>query len=225
MLVQQGDERRHGVPDLLDEGSGRLERARHSGAHRRRKPGLRRAERDRPAAGGGRASSGWPGGSASSTRTGGCWTCPRARRTEPMPTGLPYSATEEQRRLVRAMAGYGVPHEGIAIMLDIDPKTLRRHYRHELDRGSVEATAKVAQSLFQMATVDKNVAAAIFWMKARAGWREKHEVQVTTRTAREFSDAELLRIIEHHRDDIEAEKDEPAPALEVAASPEPVEDQ
>jgi hypothetical protein len=66
-----------------------------------------------------------------------------------------------------------VPREGIAVMLEIDPKTLRRHYRQELDRGSVEATAKVAQSLFQMATVDKNVAAAIFWMKARAGWREK----------------------------------------------------
>ena len=90
-----------------------------------------------------------------------------------MPYGVPYCATEEQRRLVKAMAGYGVPHEGIAVMLDIDPKTLRRHYRRELDRGSVEATAKVAQSLFQMATVDKNVAAAIFWMKARAGWREK----------------------------------------------------
>src|SRR4051794_35494640 len=90
-----------------------------------------------------------------------------------MPTGLPHCATEEQRRLVKAMAGYGVPHEGIAVMLEIDPKTLRRHYRQELNRGSVEATAKGAQSLFQMATLDKNVAVAIFWMKARAGWREK----------------------------------------------------
>src|SRR4051794_22380041 len=86
-----------------------------------------------------------------------------------MPYGVPYCATDEQWRMVKAMAGYGVPHEGIAVMLDIDPKTLRRHYRQELDRGSVEATAKVAQSLFQMATVDKNVAAAIFRMKARAG--------------------------------------------------------
>src|SRR4051794_13325687 len=92
-----------------------------------------------------------------------------------MPYGVPYCATDEQWRMVKAMAGYGVPHEGIAVMLDIDPKTLRRHYRQELDRGSVEATAKVAQSLFQMATVDKNVAAAIFWMKARAGWREKQD--------------------------------------------------
>ena len=112
-----------------------------------------------------------------------------------MPIGVPYSATEENRRLVKAMAGYGVPHEGIATLLEIDPKTLRRHYRKELDRGSVEATAKVAQSLFQMATVEKSVAAAIFWMKARAGWREKHDVQVTTRSFAEITDAELERII------------------------------
>ncbi len=103
--------------------------------------------------------------------------------------------------MVKAMAGYGVPHEGIAVMLEIDPKTLRRHYRQELDRGSVEATAKVAQSLFQMATVDKNVAAAIFWMKARAGWRERREVQVTTRPMQELTDAQLERIILQHQDD------------------------
>src|SRR5437764_14919579 len=98
--------------------------------------------------------------------------------------------------MVKAMAGYGVPHEGIAVMLDIDPKTLRRHCRDELERGAVEATAKVAQSLFQMATVEKSVAAAIFWMKARAGWRERHDVQLTTRPLRELSDAELERIIQ-----------------------------
>lgn len=34
----------------------------------------------------------------------------------------------------------------------------------------------MTQSLFQMATQGRNVAAAIFWMKARAGWREKQEV-------------------------------------------------
>src|SRR4051794_26158152 len=110
-----------------------------------------------------RVSSGLRGESANSTRTGGCCTRLRGRWTEPMPYGVPYCATDEQRRMVKAMAGYGVPHEGIAVMLDIDPKTLRRHYRQELDRGSVEATAKVAQSLFQMATVEKSVAAAIFW--------------------------------------------------------------
>src|SRR3954464_7593706 len=87
--------------------------------------------------------------------------------------------TEEERRLVRAMSGFGIPQEQIATHLEMDAKTLRKHFRAELDRGMVEANTKVAQSLFQLATSGKNVAAAIFWMKARAGWREKHAVEVT----------------------------------------------
>jgi hypothetical protein len=94
------------------------------------------------------------------------------------------------------MSGYGIPHDSIATLLDIDAKTLRKHFRRELDRGSIEATTKVAQSLFQMATQGKNVAAAIFWMKARAGWREKHEVQVTAQPLHELPDAELDRLIQ-----------------------------
>ena len=119
--------------------------------------------------------------------------------------------------MVRAMSGYGIPHEGIATMLDIDAKTLRRHYRYELDRGAVEATAKVAQSLFQMATVEKSVAAAIFWMKARAGWRERHDVQLTTRPLRELTDAELERIIQLDRPDETAEEPQPVAATVIAA--------
>ena len=88
-----------------------------------------------------------------------------------------FQPSDEQRRMVRALSGYGVPQDDIAIHIGIDAKTLRKHFRSELDRGSIEATAKVAQSLFNMATQGNNVAAAIFWMKARAGWREKHDVQ------------------------------------------------
>ncbi len=93
--------------------------------------------------------------------------------------GVLFEPTEEQRRLVRALAGFGIAHDDIAKQVGCEPKTLRKHFREELDRGSVEATAKVAQSLFQMATTGKNVAAAIFWMKARAGWREKHDLELT----------------------------------------------
>jgi hypothetical protein len=86
--------------------------------------------------------------------------------------GAMFEPTEEQRRTVKALSGYGVPQDSIAIHIGVDPKTLRKHFRDELDRGSVEATAKVAQTLFHLATVEKNVASVIFWMKARAGWRE-----------------------------------------------------
>lgn len=110
-----------------------------------------------------------------------------------MSQGVAFQPTEEQRRTVKAMAGLGVPHDGIAVLLEVDPKTLRKYFHTELERGSVEATAKVAQSLFQMATQGKNVAAAIFWMKARAGWREKQEVQITT-------DADLSRLTDEELD-------------------------
>lgn len=90
-----------------------------------------------------------------------------------------FEPSDEQRRTVRALSGFGVPQPDIAVHVGIDPKTLREHFREELDRGSIEATAKVAQSLFNMATSGNNVAAAIFWMKARAGWREKNNLEIT----------------------------------------------
>lgn len=78
------------------------------------------------------------------------------------------------RRQVEAMAGYGVPEADIAGMIGIDPKTLRKHYRQELDQGHTKANIKVAENLFRKATGEgrEAVTAAIFWLKARAGWRE-----------------------------------------------------
>ena len=127
-----------------------------------------------------------------------------------MSQGVTFQPSEEQRRTVKAMAGLGVPHEGIAVLLDVDPKTLRKYFHPELERGSVEATAKVAQSLFQLATTGKNVAAAIFWMKARAGWREKHEVQVTTDSLTHLTDAQLDALIEDYSAKYEQSKQQDA---------------
>lgn len=88
-----------------------------------------------------------------------------------------FAPTAEQRRQVKAMAAYGVPHDDIATVLGIDPKTLRKHFWVELQTGGIEANAKVAQSLFQRATTEKGsagVTAAIFWLRVRAGWKEAH---------------------------------------------------
>jgi hypothetical protein len=70
------------------------------------------------------------------------------------------------------MAAFGVQQAEIATLIACDPKTLRKYYRHELDIGATEANVRVARSLFNMATKERNVAAQIFWLKARAGWRE-----------------------------------------------------
>jgi len=93
---------------------------------------------------------------------------------------------------------------------------LRKYFRDELDRGSVEAKTKVAQTLFHLATVEKNVACVIFWMKARAGWREKQEVHMTMRTFEQMTDAELEFLVRSSGGDLDIEgelveaEDEPA---------------
>lgn len=81
---------------------------------------------------------------------------------------------DASRRQVEALAGYGVPEPGIADMVGIDPKTLRKHYRQELRIGHTKANSAVAQSLFRKATGDghQSVTAAIFWAKTRMGWKE-----------------------------------------------------
>jgi hypothetical protein len=86
----------------------------------------------------------------------------------------PFSPTQEQRRVVKSAAAYGMPQAQIAAMIDLrSEKTLRRHFRKELDLGAAEANSAVAQSLFRQATVEKRTVAAIFWLKCRGGWRER----------------------------------------------------
>ena len=96
------------------------------------------------------------------------------------------------------MAGYGVPELDIARVVGIDPKSLRKHYRGELDTGHIKATAKVAEFLFRRATTEgpQAVTAAIFWLKTRGGWRETpQDHRVDVRDVRYLSNAELERII------------------------------
>ena len=104
-----------------------------------------------------------------------------------------------QRRQVETMAAYGIPADHISRVVDIDPKTLRKHYRDELDLGETKANAQVAGFLFSAAK-SGNVTAQIFWLKTRARWREtpvelKHSGSIDNRELCEFSDEELLDII------------------------------
>lgn len=82
--------------------------------------------------------------------------------------------TEEQRRKVKILSACGTPHEKIAEAMSIrSPKTLRKHFRAELDLGALEANAKVASTLYQMATSGEYPTATMFWLKCRAGWKER----------------------------------------------------
>lgn len=104
-----------------------------------------------------------------------------------------------QRRQVEAMAAYGIPETDISRVLKVDPKTLRKHYRDELDLGSTKANAQVAGFLFNSAR-NGNVTAQIFWLKTRARWREmptehQHTGALSTLDVRQLSDDQLAQMI------------------------------
>src|SRR5438445_12407384 len=76
------------------------------------------------------------------------------------------------REKVRHLAGLGVPQDDIAKIIGCAPKTLRKRFRDELDRGVAEANATIAGYLFAAAKAG-NTTAQIFWLKTRANWRER----------------------------------------------------
>jgi hypothetical protein len=86
-----------------------------------------------------------------------------------------FKPTAAQRAQVKAMAAYGVPQFDIASVIGCTPPTLRKHFWREIETAAVEANAKVAQTLFRVATEGtgkESVTACIFWLKCRAGWRD-----------------------------------------------------
>jgi hypothetical protein len=55
------------------------------------------------------------------------------------------------------------------------PKTLRRHFRHELSGGMAEANAVVARVAYEMAFSGRYTVMTLFWCKCQAGSGEKLE--------------------------------------------------
>jgi hypothetical protein len=92
--------------------------------------------------------------------------------------GVVFHPTDEHRRQVEVLAGLGLPQQQIAVLVNCDPKTLRKHFDLELELCNAKATAKIAQTLFNKA-LGGDTATLIFWMKVRAGWREVARVEVS----------------------------------------------
>lgn len=89
-----------------------------------------------------------------------------------MKHGVLFEPTEAQRYTVEIMSSIGIPHAQISEALDIDAKTLRKHFRSELDVGKTKVLTKVAESLVRQA-LSGNMTAAIFYLKTQGGWKEQ----------------------------------------------------
>lgn len=99
-------------------------------------------------------------------------------------TGLPFVPTDEQRNLVKLCMAIGYTQEQTARLIGphgITTETLVKHFKEELERGGEQVLASVAANLMSIAR-DKShakcVTAAIFILKARAGWRDNDRLSV-----------------------------------------------
>jgi hypothetical protein len=87
-----------------------------------------------------------------------------------------YEPTDEDRALVENAAAFGVSRQRMAYRLGIDEKTLRKHFRAELDGGMFKAHMQVGKCIYAMATQssDEKVRADMskFYARTQMGWKE-----------------------------------------------------
>ena len=77
-----------------------------------------------------------------------------------------FRVKEEDRKLVRSLAALGLRQEQIIETVGLrSPKTLRKHFRAELNAGVAEATLAVARVAYDMANSGRYPQMTIFWDK------------------------------------------------------------
>ena len=129
-----------------------------------------------------------------------------------------FEPTDEERKQVEAMAGYGVGESHIAALIrgGIGLSTLRERFKEDLERGRAKAHAGIGKTLYQKAMAG-DVASLIWWTKTQMRWSEQPKVieisgQISITQALEES---AQRVIEAEI----VEVDEP---LQLANDPTPV---
>jgi hypothetical protein len=112
-----------------------------------------------------------------------------------MGRAVPFSASEQERELVRLCASVGISHEQMALMItrpgaEGEPKpistdTLVRHFGNELAVGKAKTITLIAGRLVRTAlgqngsaAVADELRAQMFYLKTQAGWREVDRQEV-----------------------------------------------
>jgi|TARA_R110000824_G_scaffold176432_1_gene355387 hypothetical protein len=90
----------------------------------------------------------------------------------------PFKPSDAERKIVELMTACGIPQESQCLVIrdGIDDKTLRKHFRRELDTGAIKANTKVAGTLYNKA-MGGDTTALIWWTKTRMKWSEKQEIE------------------------------------------------
>jgi hypothetical protein len=82
---------------------------------------------------------------------------------------LAHVPTDITRKQAQQAAGYGLHQDQIGSLLGIDDKTLRKHYRAELDLGRAKAHLAVASTLYDKALTG-DTGAMVWYTKCQMRW-------------------------------------------------------
>jgi len=86
-----------------------------------------------------------------------------------------HKPTEEQRAEVQRLSGVGISQLQVAILLDIDVKTLTKHYREDIDIGIAKSDSILAGALYRKAIEGDDLGAMIWLSKVRLRWKPPEE--------------------------------------------------
>jgi alpha-glucuronidase len=133
----------------------------------------------------------------------------------------PIELTEEDIQKIESLAAKGLVQTEIAEALGICYDTFlqkKREYPQMIDaikKGRAKGIAAVSNALFNNAVQGNNVAAQIFYLKARAQWKDNQSVELTGKDGGPvaFSDAkdELARLLAGIASRIQEKKDSGEP--------------
>ena len=86
-----------------------------------------------------------------------------------------YKPTAKHRELVEDASAFGIPQSEIAGQLKIDEKTLRKHFREELDNGKFKldmVAGGAIASLMKSEDDRVRLETAKYYTSRRMGWKE-----------------------------------------------------
>ena len=94
----------------------------------------------------------------------------------------PFKITDEVIKKAEQLAARGMEQKQIAYALGIDPATLHKYkninneFNDAIKAGQAKGIAEITNALFTQGK-DGNTSAAIFYLKNRAGWADKQEIE------------------------------------------------
>jgi len=101
--------------------------------------------------------------------------------------------TDLDRQAVRYMTACGRTQKEVAGALDISEKTLRKHYRDELDNGAGDVNKIVLGKLCKK-ILEEETAAILFFCKTRLGMKEQIDINARHSMAVDTSDVPDERV-------------------------------